>query len=298
MPPAPSGAYSPRLDNLRGVLWMLAAVTALTAMFAILKYMTNELPVFVVAIMRTLVSLMFLMPWLMRVGLAGIATRRMKVHFLRSMFGIASFACVMYALSKLLLADTMVLSFTTPFWSILISALVLGEVVRRYRTVATIVGFVGVVMIVRPQGGVDPAMMVALLSAVLTSGAMISMKSLSATEPPTRIVFYFFLYGTLILIPPAVLTWQTPDMIQLGWLIVAGFLGWIGQLFLARAYDAAEVTVVAPFDFVRLPLAALLGYLVFAEIPDAWSFAGATVIIASALYLARREARDRRAVRG
>lgn len=288
-----TSAYSPKLDNLVGVLWMLAAVTALSAMFTILKHMTTELPVFVVAIMRTFVALLCMTPWLMRVGLSGIATTRMKTHFLRSFFGIAAFACVMYALSKLLMADVMVLAFTTPFWSIFISALVLGEVIRRYRIVATLVGFCGVILIIKPQAGLDPAMLLALFSAVLTSGAMISMKSLSATEPPDRIVFYFFLFGTLVLLPAAAYTWQTPNLAQLGWLGAAGILGTIGQVFLARAYAAAEVSVVAPFDFVRLPLAALFAFIFLAEVPDSLSGLGTLIVIAALLYITRREAQDR-----
>ncbi len=285
--------YSPTHDNLRGVLWMLLAATCLSGMFVILKHMANELPFWVVALMRTAVALVLFMPWLARVGLAGVATTRIGLHFLRAFFGTASFACVIYALGKLLLADTMVLSFTTPFWSIIISALLLGEVIRRHRVMATIVGFIGVVMIVKPQGDVDPAMLIALGSALFTAVAMVSMKSLSSTEPPLRIVFYFFVFGTLLLLPPAILTWQTPNPVQLAWLVGAGFLGAVGQNCLARAYAAAEVGVVAPFDFARLPVAALLGFLVFDEIPDLWSGVGTVVIIAASLYIARREARVR-----
>ncbi len=284
-------AYRPKHDNVRGVLWMLLAVAALTGMFVILKQMANELPFWVVVLMRTAVALVMLTPWLVRVGFAGVATRRIGLHFLRAFFGMASFACVVYALSKLLLSDAMVLSFTAPFWSILISALLLGEVIRRYRIVATIIGFLGVVMIVKPQGGVDPAMLIALLSALFTAAAMVSMKSLSSSEPPTRIVFYFFLFGTLLLAPPAALTWETPNAAQFGWLVGSGLLGVAGQNFLARAYDAGEVGAVAPFDFVRLPLSALLGFVVFDEIPDAWSGVGTLVIIAASLYIARRETR-------
>ncbi len=293
MTDSPTTAYSPKLDNLVGVLWMLAAVTALSAMFTILKHMTTELPVFVVAIMRTFLALMFMMPWLMKVGLRGIETTRMRLHFLRSFFGVAAFACVMYALSKLLMADVMVLAFTTPFWSIIISALLLGEVIRRSRSVATIIGFFGVVLIVKPQAGIDPAMLIALLSAVGTAGAMIAMKSLSTTEPPDRIVFYFFLFGTLVLFPAAAFTWQTPNLVQFGWLALAGFFGTIGQVFLARAYSAADVAVVAPFDFMRLPLAALFGFIFLSEIPDIWSGVGALIIICASFYIARWEAQDR-----
>ena len=152
---------------------------------------------------------------------------------------------------------------------------------------ATFAGFVGVLLIVKPHGGMQFASIVALSSALLTSIAMITLKRLSATEPPTRIVFYFFVFGTLMLAPPALLTWQTPTLVQFAWLIGAGLLAAIGQDFLARAYDAAEVTVVAPFDFLRLPIAAVLGFALFDEVPDAFSIAGTLIIIAASVYIAR-----------
>lgn len=281
----------PKPDNLRGAAWMLLAVTALTAMFAIIKQMASELPFFVVAFMRTLVALLVLAPWLIRRGRAGVATRRLKLHLLRSFFGIAAFVCVTYAIGRLLLSDLMVLSFTSPLWSIAFSALVLGETIRRHRTLATIAGFAGVAMVVKPQAGLDPAMIVALASAVLTSGAMVTMKRLSATEPPDRIVFYFFVFGTLFLAGPAVATWETPTWPQTGWLVAIGLLGSFGQRWLARAYEAAEVTAVAPLDFLRIPLAAAFGFLVFDELPDAWSGAGSAVVVASLVFITRRAAR-------
>ena len=290
-----STAYSPTLNNLRGIMWMLMAVTALTIMFAIIKQMATELPVFVVAIMRTFFALLLLAPWMMRVGVAGMATRRLGGQFLRAFFGIASFACVVYALAHLLMADAVVLAFTSPLWSIVISIIILGEVAGPRRILATVVGFAGVLMIVKPQLGLQPAMLIALGSAVFTSLAMITMKRLTATEPPTRIVFYFFLFGTLLLLIPAAVTWETPTWVQFGWLFAAGVLGAIGQDWLARAYDAAEVTVVAPFDFGRLPVAALLGFFIFDEVPDIWTVIGTLVIIAASLYIARREANARKA---
>ena len=100
-----------------------------------------------------------------------------------------------------------------------------------------------------------------------------------------------------MLIPPAAATWETPTLVQTGWLFAAGVLGAIGQDFLARAYDAGEVSIVAPFDFMRLPVAAILGYIVFSELPDQWSIIGTLVIIASAIYLLRRGQIERREAR-
>lgn len=283
--------HQPRLDNLRGILWMLAAVLALTGMFVIVKDMVRELPVFVVAIMRTGLALVLLVPWMVRVGAAGMRTTRLWGHLSRSFFGITSFVCVVYALSKLLMADAIVLSFTSPLWAILVSAILLGEVAGRRRIAATLVGFAGVLLIVKPHGGFEPASLVALGGALLTAFAMVSMKSLSATEPPTRVVFYFFTLGTLMLLPAAIATWQTPTLVQFAWLCGAGFLGAIGQSWLARAYDAAEVTVVAPFDFLRPPVAAVLAFALFGEVPDPWTVVGMAIVIGASIYIARLETR-------
>lgn len=285
--------YRPRLDNLRGIFWMLAAITALTGMFGCVKLMAHDLPIFVIALMRTLVSLTLLLPWLIRHGPSATRTARPALHLWRAFCGIAAFVCSVYALKDMLLADMTILSFTTPFWSIIISALVLGEIFRWDRTIATIVGFVGVVLVVQPQGGVQPAALLALLSALLTSLAMIAMKSLSATEPPDRIVFYFMLFATLMVLPPAIITWKTPSVPQFAWLVAAGVFGFLGQSWLARAYDAAEVNVVAPFDFGRVPIAALIGFVAFDEIPTLWSGIGTLVIISASLFVVRGQARNR-----
>ena len=264
---------------------MLLAATTLTAMFAIIKQLVSDLPVFVVALGRTFFALCVLLPWLYRVGLSGVRTNRIGLHLARSFFGISAFVTLVFALQYLILADAMVLAFTSPFWSILIGAIVLREAIQGRRIIATAFGFCGVIMIVKPHGGVEPALLLALLSAILTSSAMISMKSLSSSESPTRIVFYFMFCGTLFMIPPAAITWITPSLTQTLWLFFAGALGAIGQNFLARAYDAGEVSIVAPFDFMRLPAAVLFGYLFFSELPDIWSVFGTLTVITASVYL-------------
>ena len=202
---------------------------------------------------------------------------------------------MMYAVANLILADAMVLGFTIPLWSILLSALFLGERVRLRRTIATITGFAGVVLVVQPQGGIAPAAMVALLGAVLASGAIITMKDLTRTEPSDRIVVYFFIVGSLVLTGPALFVWQWPTPEQWGWLVLLGFFGSSGQTCLTRAYAAGEVTIVAPLDFTRVIVAGIIGFVLFNELPDVWAFAGTAVIIAACVYIVRREAMLKRA---
>ena len=136
--------------NVRGVLWMLAAVIALTAMFAVAKHLTRGLPVLEVALFRMLAALLFYLPWLMHHGIGIMRTERIKMHFIRGFFGATSLFCMVYAVGNLILANATVLGFTIPLWSIVLAALFLGERVRLRRTVATIVGFMGVVVVVQP----------------------------------------------------------------------------------------------------------------------------------------------------
>lgn len=288
-PPGLTASQLVSRRNVTGVLWMIAGMVVTTIMFAILKHVTEDFPATVAAFFRTFVSFLFLLPWLVRGGPQVLATKRLGGLFLRSFFGIAAFVSITYALAHLHFADVTLLSFTTPFWIILIMAMLGREQIRLRRLAATCVGFLGVLLVVRPQSGIEPAALVAIGAALFTSLAMIQLKDLTRTEPVNRIVFYFFLFGSLLLLPAALWQWQTPTLAQMLFLIGSGVAGAAGQMFLSRAYEAAEVGVVAPFDFVRLPIAAAIGFFVFAEIPDIWTVAGTVVILSSVLYITYRE---------
>jgi drug/metabolite transporter (DMT)-like permease len=224
-----------------------------------------------------------------------VGTRRIFDHFLRSAFGIASFVCLVLSLESLILSDSIVLSFSYPLWSILIAALFLGERVRLRRTIATVVGFVGVVLVVQPQGGLAPGALFAMASALLTTLALFNVKRLTATEPPERIVFYFFFFGVLILLPPAVATWQTPTAEQLFWIAASGVCGVVGQTCLTRSYRAGEMTIVQPMDFLRIPMAGAFGLVLFGEVPNALAGLGTAIVMAASAYIVYRASQLRRA---
>tara|TARA_Y100001936_G_C16093179_1_gene688626 strand:+ start:1963 stop:2877 length:915 start_codon:yes stop_codon:yes gene_type:complete len=276
--------------NVLGVLWMIVAVTLLTGMFAIAKVLMETLPVAEVGMFRFLVSLLFYLPWLFTSGLGALKTERPFAHFWRSFFGATSLLAGVYAVHHLLLADAIVLTFTIPLWSIILAALFLGERVRFRRTIATVIGFAGVLMIIKPQTGVEPAALVALLAAILATCALTTMKNLTRTEPSNRIVFYFLLYGTIFLAIPASFDFRMPNTEEWIWLFALGLVGSTGQYCLTRAYAAGEMTIIAPLDYTRIIIAAVIGLVFFNEIPDAWAFAGAAIVICACGYIVRREA--------
>lgn len=285
-----SGRLHRLSPNSVGVLWMLMAVTTLTAMFAVAKHLMQTLPVLEIGAFRMLMSLAFFIPWLIHRGFGVLRTERHFAHFWRSFFGATSLFCAIYGVHYLLLADAMVLTFTIPLWSIILAALIVGERIRARRVIATIVGFGGVMLVVQPQAGIEPAALVALLAAVLASAAITTMKTLTRTEPSNRIVFYFLFYGTLILGIPALFVFEMPSGTEWGWLVLLGLFGSSGQYFLTRAYAAGEMTIIGPFDFTRVIVAVILGFFIFDEVPDAWGFTGAAIIICSCGYIVYREA--------
>jgi len=226
--------------------------------------------------------------------MSALKSDRPGTHFCRAFFGATSLLAGIFAVHHMRLADATVLTFTIPLWTILFAALFLGEKIRLRRSVATAVGFAGVLIMVKPQAGIEPAALVALLAAILATGAITTMKSLTRTEPTERIVFYFLFYGTILLGMPAIYYFQMPTPTEWGWLVLLGLLGSSGQYFLTRAYGAGEMTVIAPFDYTRIIIAGLIGYFIFNELPDRWGFAGALVIMGSCAYIVRREAMIRR----
>ena len=288
----PSHESTQNASNLVGVLWMLVAVTALTGMFAVAKHLMNSLPVFEVGMFRFVMSLLFYLPWLFRSGLGALKTDRPLAHLSRGCFGAASLAASIYAVHHMRLADATVLAFTIPLWTIVFAALFLRERIRLHRSIATLIGFIGVVIMVKPQAGFEPAAAIAVLSAVLATSAITTMKSLTRTEPTERIVFYFLLSGTVVL--GVLLVFQAPSASDWAWLLFFGFLGSVGQYCMTRAYKAGDMTVIAPFDFTRVIIAGLLGYFLFDELPDTIAIVGASVIIGSCVYILHYEAMERR----
>lgn len=270
---------------------MLAAVGALTVMAVTLKHVVTDMSPWQAAWLRMCIGLGFLAPWVLRTGARkAILSPRLPMLWARGLFGSASFALTVYALGHLILADAMVLSFTTPFWVIPLAALFLGEYAGWRRALATALGFIGVLLVLKPQFGIQDAMLIALLSALLRGFVVVFIKNLSSTEPPRRIVFWFFAVGVIVLAGPALLHWTTATHAQWGWLALAALGGWLGQEWLSRAYREGEATIIAPLEFTRIPIAAIIGLTVFAEIPDSWTLAGTAVIIGAAYIISRTSA--------
>ena len=277
---------------VKGALWMLVSAAALAGLTGVVRHMSAGLHPFEIAFFRSFFGLLILAPWLMRSGLGVLRTKRLGLYTLRCALGVATMLMWFTAISMVPLADAVALGFTSPLFVILGAALFLGEVVRGRRLGATLCGFAGALIILRPGGGVlDPGAVLVLLSAVTLAGANLSVKELSRTEPVQAIVTYMVIFMVPLTFIPALLVWQTPTPAQLAELLGLAAVATLGNYAMTRAVAVADASAVMPYDYARLPFAALIGFFVFGETSDAATWIGAGVIAVASLYLAHHESK-------
>ncbi len=281
------GLSAPR----QGALLMTAAALCFSLMNFVIREVAAELEPIQIAFFRNLFSLLFMLPWLARAGLSGLKTGRLSLHVGRSLVGLAAMCCWFYAVALLPMAEAVSLNFTVPLFATIGAALVLGEVVRARRWSATLAGFLGVLIILRPGfGEITPVMALPMAAALFMAVSTLMVKSLSGSESPNAIVFYMNLILTPLSLLPALFVWRWPSAEALALMLFMGLMATLAHLALTRAYTKADASAVMPFDYARLPFVAVIAFVAYGEVPDLWTWIGAAVIGASAIYIARREA--------
>ena len=275
---------------------MLLAVAAWSAMTLLVRALTDDYSAFQILFVRTAVGIALLVPLFRRTGFGGLRTRRAPLHLARALFAYVGMLGLFIGIAEIPLADVISLSFTQPIFIVLLAALLLGERFGTARALATLGGFAGVLIIVRPglQEVGFGALMV-LGGAISYAGSNVCIKRLMTTETSASTTAWVNIVMCPLAGIPAVFYWVAPS--ALDWLLLAGVgaTGTLGVWFVSRAYAAAEMSAVVPFDFLRLPIVATGGWLLFGEATDGWTLAGAAVIFASTYGLARAEARRRSA---
>lgn len=281
---------------------MILAVLLFTGMDGLVKWVAQSHPTGQIVFFRNLFAFL---PILLVVGRSGgiavLHTRRIGGHLLRGVIGVAAMACFFGAYALLPLGDAVAIGMSGPIFMTALSMPLLGEPVGPRRWTAVVIGFLGVLVMTRPGAGVlDPGALLALGGALFYALAMVTIRHLSRSEHPTTIVFYFTLFATLaaaVSLPFG--QWVTPaSWIDFALLAMIGLIGGVAQFAMTHAFRLAPVAIVAPFDYLAVVFAMLIGYVVWGDVPDLWIVTGAAVVIASGLYILHREtvlARQRRA---
>lgn len=282
-------------------LYALGAIAMFIFMAVSIRALADRLPAGDMAFYRAFFGLLLLLPLVFGGGLARarrqLTTRRLPLFALRALLTYLAIASYFYALTKIAMAEAIALSITLPVFMTAMAAVVLGERVGLRRWSAVALGFAGAVVIVRPGFAVVSwAAMAALASAALYAAAGIAVKMLSRTEPPTRIVFYMNLFVALLAAAPVLVDFTAPGWSDLPYIVAIGATGTAAHFFQSNALKRADASFVAPFDFLRLPLGALCGYLIFGDRPGVWVWIGGAMIFASIFWIARREAVKKKTV--
>jgi drug/metabolite transporter (DMT)-like permease len=218
-------------------------------------------------------------------------TRRLPLQLLRSTFTFISTVCNFIALKYLQLVETLSIMFSTPLIVALLAGPILGERIGRGRLVAIGVGFVGVLVITRPGlGGMHPAALLSLMGAVTYALYNLTTRMLASTDSPATTTFYSTLAGLVLMTPLLPLFWDAPTS-PLTWtlLMMTGAFGALGHWLLIIAHARAPAAILSPFIYTQVVWMLALGYVLFGDWPDPWTFAGAGIVIASGLYLLYRE---------
>lgn len=295
MTPPSAGPAPTASPALRGIANIVLAVGLFAAMDALVKHLAVSYPVLQLVFFRSLFAFLPLTLLIAHSGgLSALATTRPLGHVLRSMTGLVSMLLFFLAFALLPLAEAIALSFAGPLFLTVLSIPLLGEQVGLRRWAAVIVGFLGVLIIVRPGAGVfGPEALIPVGAALAYAFAMIFVRKLSRSETNAAIVFYFTLSCTILSALGLPFVWVTPTLADLPALIGIGLLGGAAQLFMTQAFRLAAAAVVAPFEYLAILFGIGFGYAFWGEIPDRWTLLGAAVVVASGLYILRREARRR-----
>lgn len=270
---------------------MTASAILFGLMAVVLRLATEQVSSFEAAFFRAFFGLIFALPLLIKPGFALLRTSRFRLYLLRSLTGAASMLASFWALAHLPLAQAVSISYSTPLFVTIGAVFLLGEIVRARRWTAVALGFVGVLVIMRP-GSVhfSTDMLIALLGAAFAASSYISIKFLSRTEPPDAVVIYMSLIMSPVALIPALYHWTWPDATGWLWLVLTGLLGTIAQILMTRAYEAGDVSALVPINFLQLPVVVLGAYFLFDQKLDAATAIGAGIIIGANIYIAHREA--------
>ncbi|SJM34178.1 DMT family transporter [Mesorhizobium delmotii] len=265
----------------KAAFWMALSIASFLTMSVAGRATTAELNVFQVLELRSVIGLFILLPLVMiSGGFAAMRTKRPSAHIARNVVHFVGQAAWLYALTLIPLAVLISIEFTTPIWTAILAVGFLGERLSRPRLAAIVLGLIGVVIIVRPGvGSVDPGHVVVLGAAVCFGISVVLVKSLTRTDSVVSIIFWMLVIQSMLGLVPALYEWRNPPLELWPWLLLIAFTGMSSHFCMARALAYADATVISPMDFLRVPLSALIGWLLYQEQIDAFTAGGALLIL-------------------
>ncbi len=277
--------------NVQGSLIVLAASLVSVVMSSLIKQVGQTIPVFEILFIRQIVVLAFISPVIVKYIDTVFATKVFRHHIIRGSLSVVAMFTGFTAIVHLPLAEVTAISFVRTLFTTILAIVFLKEVVGFRRWTSVIAGFIGVLVIIRPDPeNISAYALLAITSAFFVSCIHIVMRKLSRIDNPSTIMAYQSIFVTLVMAGPAIYQWVMPTVKEGIIIFVIGSLMSLMQWLFIQAYRVGEAAAIAPMEYARLVYAALIGIIFFAEVPTLWTLSGAAIIIASTLYTMRRNA--------
>lgn len=268
----------------KALLCLMTSALLFSIMGVCIRFASETVDNPTVVFFRNAVGLFIFIPMLLKHGLNFIKTDKLWMHTWRSIVGLAAMYGFFYAIAHLKLSNAMVFSYSSPIFIPLIAYFFLKERISKGMIIAAVVGLMGVLLVAKPDQGLFNALsFIGLGACFLSAMAFVTVRALTNTEPPERIVFYFCIFGTLISSIPMYWHWRVFTLKELALLITAGLLANISQLFMSYAYSLAPAGQIGPMNYIAIIFAGIWGFIFWHEIPDMYSVIGICIIMMAIL---------------
>jgi len=279
-----------RNQPLAGALSVLGATFVFALLGALVKVVSTSLTNEMVVFFRNAFALIFVLPWLWyNPPHGGVRTSCFQLHLLRTVAGLGAMYCFFYAIAHMQLSEAFLLAATAPLFIPAIAYVWMREPVANNVRGAIVIGFAGIIMILKPGIGMFQSVaLVGLGAGVLVALAVVTIRRMSVSEPVLRIVFYFTVLSTVFSAGPLFWSWQTPEPETWGMLILIGLLAVVGQILLTKGYSFAPAAQVGPFTYANIVFATFIGWIFWGETLDLMTGSGAFLICIAGIVTARR----------
>jgi drug/metabolite transporter (DMT)-like permease len=265
----------------KAALWMAGWLSLMLVMAVAGREAARELNVFQIMEVRSILGFLLLYPMIRaHGGFTRLKTSRLPQHIARNLIHYGAQLGWFFALTLIPIGQVVAIEFTMPIWTAILAASFLGERMTIWKITAIVLGIVGVIVIVRPATGeINPGQMIALGAAVGFGVSMALVKSLTRTESALAIILWMLVVQSAAGFFPTLYVWQWPSAYAWGWMVVIAICGTFSHYCLANAMRYADATVVVPMDFLRVPLTATAGWLIYSERLDLFTLLGAALIL-------------------
>ncbi|MFT5488332.1 MAG: drug/metabolite transporter (DMT)-like permease [Paracoccaceae bacterium] len=282
----------PAAGALVGLMWMTATAACYAASYVAMRLLSDDISIYELTFLRSVIACLFLGPWILATRPRAIRVTRWKLYGIRSVATYAAMMCTVYGIVHVQIADVTSLLLASPLFTVLFAAAFLKEKVGFHRWMALLAGIAGALLIIRPGfTEITFASFAGLFAAFGYGIANAGTKALTSTDHPDAVAFWMYALIIPISAVPAAIHWTTPGWNHMPLIVLLGLLTMLSQYSMARAFRAADTSVVLPAHYLQMPFAAGLAFLILSQVPSIWVWPGAVIIAGSAYYTVIRERR-------